>query len=96
MFVVILTYTAPLETVDQHLPAHVEFLKQHYEAGVFLASGRRVPRSGGVILARAASREALLEQLALDPFSRHDLAEYEIIEFEPAMTCPELAFLSAP
>ncbi|MBU1003437.1 MAG: GTP cyclohydrolase [Proteobacteria bacterium] len=95
MFIVILTYKVPLETVDQHLPEHLDFLKRHYELGTFLASGPREPRSGGILLAQAASREALLEQLALDPFSRHNLADYEIIEFIPRMTCPELAFLNA-
>ncbi|BBD09459.1 YciI family protein [Desulfovibrio ferrophilus] len=94
MFIVLLNYKVPLETIDQHLPAHIEYLKQQYELGTFMASGRRVPRTGGVILAQAESKEALLEQLALDPFSRHDLAEYDIIEFIPGMTCPELTFLA--
>ena len=31
--------------------------------------------------------------LARDPFSRHDVAEYEITEFFPVMTCAELEFL---
>jgi len=93
MFVVTLTYKVPLDVVDSHIPAHVEFLKQQYAAGVLLASGRRVPRTGGVILARAESREALMDVLAQDPFSRHDVADYDIVEFDPTMTSPELEFL---
>jgi uncharacterized protein YciI len=61
--------------------------------GSFLASGRKVPRTGGVILARGASREEIETIINLDPFYRHHVAEYEIIEFSPTMSVNELAFL---
>ena len=93
MFVVTLTYVVPLSEVELHLPAHVEYLKAQYAAGLFLASGRRVPRTGGLILARAASREALDAVLADDPFARAGVARYDVVEFSPTMTCPELDFL---
>ncbi|MBG0777634.1 MAG: GTP cyclohydrolase [Desulfovibrionaceae bacterium] len=93
MFVVSLTYVRPLEVVDALLAEHVEFLKQGYAEGVFLASGRKSPRTGGVILARAASRAALEALLARDPFRREGAAEYEITEFAATMTAPELAAL---
>ena len=51
MFIISLTYTQSLEAIDQHLEAHVAFLKEQYAKGLFIASGRKVPRSGGVILA---------------------------------------------
>ncbi|STV74692.1 YciL domain-containing protein [Klebsiella michiganensis] len=50
--VVVLTYVKPLDQVDAKLAAHVEWLKQGYADGIFLASGRKIPRSGGVILAK--------------------------------------------
>lgn len=74
MFVVLLTYTAPLDAVDQRLVAHREFLLRHYASGVFLLSGRKEPRDGGVILATADSRHDLEEILAEDPFRVHRLA----------------------
>jgi uncharacterized protein YciI len=89
MFVVILTYTKPLDVIDSHLEAHVEFLKKSYEEKVFIASGRQVPRTGGVILARAASKEALQEVLSQDPFYRNGVAEYQVIEFVASMAAPE-------
>jgi uncharacterized protein YciI len=94
MFVIVLTYHKSLEEVDKHLSAHVEFLKTQYAKGVFLASGRKNPRNGGVILALAADKAEIEAIIALDPFYIHDVATYEIIEFTPSMTSPELAFLA--
>jgi uncharacterized protein YciI len=94
MFVVILTYIKPLDVVDEHLEAHVEFLKKNYEQKVFIASGRQVPRTGGVILAHAAGKEALQQVLHDDPFHKNGVADYKIIEFVPSMTAPEFTGLA--
>ncbi|MDH6111088.1 uncharacterized protein YciI [Kitasatospora sp. MAP12-15] len=96
MFVVTLTYTVPLERIDELVPEHVAWLETQYEAGAFLASGRRVPRTGGVILARAESPAALDAILAGDPFARAGVATYQVTEFLPSMTAPELTALTAP
>lgn len=93
MFVVSLTYICDMSEVDKHLDAHIEYLEQQYKEGVFLASGRKVPRTGGVILARAESVEALEEVLSLDPFKVHGLASYDVTEFVPTKTSVELEFL---
>ncbi|UTH75380.1 YciI family protein [Chromobacterium sp. IIBBL 290-4] len=89
MFVVSLTYIAPLSDVDALLAAHVEWLKQAYADGLFVASGRKVPRDGGVILARG-ERAALEARLAQDPFAKGGVARYDIIEFVPSMAAPGL------
>jgi uncharacterized protein YciI len=52
VYIVILTYIKPLDEIDAAIPAHVEWLKKGYAEGIFLASGRRIPRNGGVILAK--------------------------------------------
>ncbi len=90
MFVVSLTYIADLTEVDRHLDAHVDYLKRHYADGTFLASGRKNPRTGGVILARAASGEALEAILAEDPFHIAGVARYEVTEFTPTMSASGL------
>ncbi|SDD00823.1 YciI family protein [Actinokineospora iranica] len=94
MFVVLITYTAPLEEIDYALPDHAAWLNRQYEAGYFLASGRRNPRTGGVIITRPMSRDKLTALLATDPFSERSLAHYEIIEFQASRTCQELALLN--
>jgi uncharacterized protein YciI len=83
MFVVVLTYRRPLEDVEKYLAEHIEFLDAQYAAGVFIASGRRLPRTGGVILASGIEKEKLEAILDLDPFKREGIAEYEILEFMP-------------
>ncbi|MEM1125678.1 MAG: YciI family protein [Bacteroidota bacterium] len=81
MFVVDLTYRVPLDEVDVHLEAHRRFLAEQYAAGVFVASGPKVPRTGGVILARSDSPEHLAAVLARDPFHVHGVAAYRVTEF---------------
>lgn len=93
MFVVVLTYKQPLEVIDAHVEAHVAFLDTQYQHGNFLASGRRVPRVGGVILARAMPFADLEAILKTDPFFAHDLADYDIVEFAPNMALPAYAQL---
>ncbi|WP_225088193.1 YciI family protein [Pectobacterium colocasium] len=53
--------------------------------GVFLASGRRIPRNGGVILAKCDSVESLEERLSQDPFQKLNIATADIIPFEASM-----------
>ena len=95
MFVVLLTYTKPLEAVDALVPAHREYLQRMYQAGTFLLSGRKEPRDGGVILANAPSLEALQAALAADPFQVHGVAAYQVIEFIPTLAAPALQVLLA-
>lgn len=93
MFIIHVNYKVDLEQIEHYLPAHVEYLKQQYAVGHFLASGRQVPRTGGIILSNMENREALNEVLAQDPFNQNNLADYVITEFVPSMTCEELEFL---
>jgi uncharacterized protein YciI len=92
MLVVTLTYKAPLETVDLHRPAHIDWLKERYADGTMLASGRQTPPVGGVLLMRG-ERSAIKALLATDPFAVHDVADYGIVEFNPTMTAPGLEAL---
>lgn len=93
MFIVNLTYKVSLETVDQFLEQHVEYLNVQYQLGNFHASGRKVPRDGGVILSMLSDKNELLQILAKDPFKVNNLADYELTEFMPSKTCDELGFL---
>jgi len=90
MFVVTLRYVKPLEEVEQSLAAHRKWLDDNYALGLFLASGPRLPRTGGVILAQAESEEVLRRELAKDPFCTQGLAEYEVIQFTVSRTAPGL------
>ncbi|MES2299330.1 MAG: YciI family protein [Pseudomonadota bacterium] len=91
MFVISLTYLKPLEQIEAQLGAHRDFLRQQYGMGIFLMSGRKVPRDGGVILADAETREEIEAVIRLDPFHAGGLARYDITEFVPTMTADAFA-----
>jgi uncharacterized protein YciI len=86
MFIVSLRYLRPLDEIDAVMAAHVSWLKRQYAEGRFIASGRKLPRRGGIILARSGDRSALEKALAGDPFIAQGLASFTITEFRPSMT----------
>ena len=81
MFVIELIYKADLAAIDAQMTAHVKFLKKYYASGHFLISGRKIPRDGGIIIATAESRDEIDAIVREDPFHRHGLAEFRVIEF---------------
>ncbi|GGY05136.1 YciI family protein [Paludibacterium paludis] len=89
MYIVELTYLKPLADIETHLEVHRRYLDEEYASGLFLASGPKVPREGGVILASGGvSRQDLESALSRDPFRRHGLAEYRVTESTPVKTHP--------
>lgn len=84
MYIALLSYIRPLEEVDALLPAHRDYLERHFAAGIFVASGRREPRTGGVILVREHPRALVTEILEQDPFFIAGVARYELLEFTPS------------
>ncbi len=81
MFIIDLNYVVALDKLDQYMTAHVRFLQKYYKLNVFLTSGRKVPRTGGIIVAAAASRKEIEDIMAEDPFCKHGLATVHITEF---------------
>ena len=90
MFVIELIYKADLSEIDARMKAHVAFLNKHYAAGTFLISGRKIPRDGGIILAVGKTRSELESILAEDPFHKHGLAEFRIIEFRASQRAADI------
>jgi len=93
MFLILLTYKKPLVDVDRLVPAHMAWLAEHYAAGELLISGRKEPRTGGVIVATAASLADADGIACSDPLVRGDVADYEVIEFIASTTAPALTSL---
>ncbi len=86
MFLIILRYKKALTEVDRFVLEHREFLARHYASGHFIVSGRKEPRDGGVILAKAGAKSEIEDIVRRDPFHRERIAEYDIVEFLPSMT----------
>jgi uncharacterized protein YciI len=90
LFIIELTYTAPLADIDAAMPAHMRFLKKHYAAGDFLVSGRKIPRDGGVILAVGDSREAIEAIAREDPFVARGLAGVRVVAFRASQRADDI------
>ena len=88
MFVLLLTYTKPLAEVDTLMREHVAWLNEHYDSGRFLVSGRQIPRTGGVILARGDDRDEIEAIAAADPFVAGGVATCDVIQFRASQTAP--------
>ncbi|MBO9691793.1 YciI family protein [Chryseobacterium sp.] len=84
MFIISLTYKSSIEEVEQFIPQHNIFLDKYYGSGQFVASGRKEPRTGGVIIANAGSRKEIEKIISEDPFYIHEVADYSITEFTPS------------
>ncbi|WP_377274633.1 YciI family protein [Rhizobium sp. R86522] len=79
MFILSLTYVKPTEEADRFMAPHMDWVNAGYDNGLFLASGRKNPRTGGVILARGDQAE-IEAYVAADPFKVEGVAMYEVTE----------------
>ncbi|MCJ7932985.1 MAG: YciI family protein [Chryseobacterium sp.] len=84
MFIISLTYKASLDEVERYIAEHSIFLQKYYDSGHFIASGRKMPRTGGIIIANASSKNEAEQIISEDPFYTQQIADYEIIEFIPS------------
>lgn len=90
MFVIELLYKADLKEIDAHMKAHVAFLNKHYANGTFLISGRKIPRDGGIILATGKSKAEIETLIQEDPFHKHGLADFRVIEFRASQRAGDI------
>jgi len=90
MFVIELTYKAPLPAIDASMRSHMKFLKKYYAAGNFLVSGRKIPRDGGIILAVADNREQIEAIAREDPFYARGLSDFRVIEFRASQRAEDV------
>ena len=90
MIVTTLTYKKPLSEVQKYLNEHIMFLEKFYAKNVFLASGRRDNRVGGVIIVSSNDLQAVKEIMGLDPFYKHEIADYGFMRFEPSKYLDEI------
>lgn len=90
LFVVELIYKVPLQKIDAAMSAHVRFLDKYYASGHFLVSGRKIPRDGGIILARGKDREEIEAIMSEDPFCAKGLADVRIIQFRASQRAGDI------
>ena len=84
MFIANLKYKKSIEEVNKVLEAHLEYLDKYFEKGKFMCTGKKsFPELGGVILFDSNNLEEAKKILYEDPFYIEEIADYEIIEFQP-------------
>ena len=84
MFIANLKYKKSIKEVNKVLEAHLEYLDKYFEKGKFICTGKKsFPELGGVILFDSNNLEEAKKILYEDPFYIEEIADYEIIEFQP-------------
>jgi uncharacterized protein YciI len=84
-FIVDIQYLVPVDQLADILPAHRAFLQTGYENGLLLLSGPKEPRTGGLLVARSESLDALREFFSHDPYHLNNLALHTFTEFNPVL-----------
>lgn len=82
-FLVQIDYNVPVESLGDTIRLHREFLQIGYEKGWLLMSGPRNPTTGGIVVARAPSQQALEDFFNGDPYKLSGLATHTFVEFNP-------------
>ncbi len=85
MFVISIDYTADFSEIDPLIDEHFLFLNKYYDNGLFVVSGRKEPRTGGIIITNNQSRAVIEKIIQEDPFYREQVADYTITEFIPGL-----------
>lgn len=83
MYLMISTYIAPLEQVDEARDAHLAYLDALEQKGLVVTAGRQDPPVGGVILFDVDTEAEARELIADDPYVLRGLANYEPTGWKP-------------
>jgi uncharacterized protein YciI len=84
VYLMISTYTVPLEEVDKLREAHLAFLDEKEAAGLVVSAGRQDPPNGGVVILDVASEAEAFAVMADDPYLKGKVGEYKAVGFNPS------------
>ena len=84
-----LHYLVNEDEVTEVRPAHRKFLDRGYENGMFIASGPKADKTGGVILAKGDISE-IKAFIKNDPFYSNHIARYSFNSFDAVKHIPEI------
>ena len=88
MFLLLGRYLKPADEVEAHLDAHRTWVRDHVEAGVFIAAGREIPLQGGLIVATGVTRDEVDAIIAKDPYFIQKVTEYDVREYDVVLATP--------
>ena len=90
-FLIEIEYTTPMEQIEPIVPEHRAYIQLGFDSGMLLYSGPMVPRTGGIVLARAETIEAVETFLSRDPYRLQGVATHRIVEFTQVKYQPFLS-----
>jgi len=93
MFVITLKFGSNKDQAGQFMQAHNEWIKQGFDADIFLLVGGLQPDLGGAIMAHNCSFDEIQNHVNEDPFVKEKIVIAEILEISPAKTDQRLDFL---
>lgn len=85
MFLVDMSFTDIEKITPELTDQHRSYLEQEYKSNKLMFGGRKVPRTGGIIISQHASENELKQVLNSDPFVKSGAVTYSITEFIPVM-----------
>ena len=86
--IALVRYRRPFEEIAPKVDEHRAYLRELKAAGLLLVSGPMDPRSGGILLLRVPDENSLIALDNIrdgDPFTKLNLAQYELIPWVPVI-----------
>ncbi len=91
MFLVDMQFTDLEKITPELTDAHRAYLAAQYQNNQLMFGGRKVPRTGGILLSLHQDKAELVAMLEADPFRQSGAVSYSITEFVPVMASPNYA-----
>lgn len=84
MFIILLKFSENRQHASKFMEAHMKWLEQGFDDGVFILAGSIKPNLGGAIIAKNSSIELIKYRANQDPFVIEKIVESEVIEISPS------------
>jgi len=85
MYLVDMTFIDMAKITPELTDKHKKYLEEEYKSNKLMFGGRKVPRTGGILISQHESERELEQILNSDPFVQSGAVTYSITEFIPVM-----------
>ena len=89
MFLVNITFINIDKITPELTAQHRSQIEKEYLKNKLMFGGRKVPRTGGILISKHSSQKELETVMNNDPFILSGAVSYDIIEFIPVMASEE-------